>query len=366
MPVERPDLSVVIRSRDEAPRLALTLAALECQADGAEVVVVDDGSSDPTQDVLAGAAGRLPLVALRHPAALGRSAASNAGARQARGEVLLFLDGDTLPAPDLLARHRAAHARADDLVVRGEPMHLRCTRMLLDPDAGTAFPAHAETLARRPPAERERMRVTLAQVREAFDEVARRAESGIYPGADPRRLQALETQALRESPACSVLWAAASGHNQSVRRERFLRCGGFDERLDNNEHRELAYRLVRDGARMALAEGAHSYHLTHRSAWRDPVADHAWERHFLAAHPDPAVALLCVFWSGLANPARLEPRWRIASLPELERAARDAASTDFDEARARLGLERLGDGFWRPGASAVVAAGPGADARNPA
>lgn len=366
MPVERPGLSVVIRSKDEAPRLALTLAALECQADGAEIVVVDDGSTDGTPGVLAGAASRLPLVALRHPAALGRSAASNTGARHARGELLLFLDGDTLPAPDLLARHRAAHARAGDLVVRGEPMHLRCTRMLLDPDDGTAFPAHAESLARRPPAERERMRVTREQVRDAFAEVARRAEPGIYPGAGPRRLQALEIQALREAPDCAVLWAAASGHNQSVRRERFLRCGGFDERLDINEHRELAWRLVQGGARMALADGAHTYHLTHRSAWRDPVADPAWERHFLAAHPDPAVALLCVFWAGLSDPSRLEPRWRIASLPELERAARDAAGTDFDEARARLGLERLGDGFWRSGTSAAAAAGPAAAGRSPA
>ena len=44
--------SVVVRSKDEADRLRLTLVSLACQSELPEVVVVNDGSSDHTEQVL--------------------------------------------------------------------------------------------------------------------------------------------------------------------------------------------------------------------------------------------------------------------------------------------------------------------------
>ncbi|WP_034958169.1 glycosyltransferase, partial [Komagataeibacter kakiaceti] len=56
--------SVIIRSRNEADRLRLTLTSLACQSEGAQVVVVNDGSTDHTMDVIGAAAGELDLVAI--------------------------------------------------------------------------------------------------------------------------------------------------------------------------------------------------------------------------------------------------------------------------------------------------------------
>ncbi|HZC17597.1 MAG TPA: glycosyltransferase family 2 protein, partial [Caulobacteraceae bacterium] len=249
-------LSVIIRSRDEAGRLRLTLASLSCQTAPCEVVVVDDGSIDHTQAVLAEAARALPLVVVRHTAAKGRSAASNAGARAASGDILLFLDGDTLAGPDLVVRHLARHAESPGLVGRGETQHLRCTRFLADPETGTPKPGEEARLARLSETELARMRVTRAQVLEDFAAIERRAEPGVYPGAGPRTLYEIEMQALRQQPDCTVLWAAASGSNQSTPREAFLDVGGFDERLDLNEHRELALRLCAAGLRMGAVDVA--------------------------------------------------------------------------------------------------------------
>jgi GT2 family glycosyltransferase len=335
-------LSVVIRTKDEADRLRLTLASLARQSQPAEVVVVDDGSRDHTPAVLAEAAGDLALKVVRHATPLGRSAASNAGARAASGDVLLFLDGDTLADPDLARRHAHAHHRPG-LIARGEPLHLRCTRFLLDPEAATPRPGEEERLARTLPAERERLRVTRAQIADDFEAIAQRAEVGVYPGAGPRRLQELELDALRRHPDCAVLWAAASGSNQSVPREAFLAAGGFNAAIDNNEHRELALRLCGAGLRMAPVEGARSYHLTHRSGWRDPLAETSWEAVFYAAHPIAAVKLLAVFWASLAPQSPLPAEARIASLPALEAAAAGADGVDYDAARASLGLAALGD-----------------------
>src|SRR3569833_1700206 len=147
-----------------------------------------------------------------------------------------------------------------------------------------------------------RMRVTIHDVETNFASVHKRSQPGIYPGAGPRRLFDLEMEALRDHPQCSLLWAAASGSNQSVPRAAFLDAGGFHKDITINEHRELALRLTNAGLRMVPANGAYSYHLTHRSGWRDPSTDEAWEKIFYAAHPIAAVPLLSVFWGSLSDP----------------------------------------------------------------
>lgn len=322
-------VSIVVRSHNEAPRLRLTLASLARQTVPAEVVVVDDGSTDGTAEVLA--ATPLPLTRLRHEAARGRCAASNAGAEAARGDVVLFLDGDTLAHPELAARHVAAHAEAGRWVCRGETRHLRGTRFFSDPEIGAPWPDHAARVAKMTPSEAERARVTLAQVEGDFDAIDQRSEPGVYPGAGPRRLYELEMEALERHPDCEVLWAASSGSNLSVRRDDFLRLGGFDVALSNNEHRELALRLCQDGARMRAVDGARTYHLTHRSGWRDPLVESEWEAPFWRAHPIPAVKLLPVFWASLGG--GLPPAMRIESLPDLAAAARGERDLDADAAR---------------------------------
>ena len=335
-------VSVVIRTKDEASRLRLVLASLSQQSHSAEIVVVDDGSSDHTQDVLTEAKRDQNLVLLRHEVPRGRSAASNAGARAASGAMLIFIDGDTLAHPDFISCHVRAHADHAGLIARGETLHLRCTRMLLDPDTGTAMPSEANRVAALSPRDLDRLRVTRDQVLFDVPAIERRAESGLYPGAGPRLLQEIELKALREHSSCSVLWAAASGSNQSVARDAFLALGGFHEAIDINEHRELALRLQRSGHRMVFAEGARSYHLIHRSGWRDPLQDTAWEDAFHAAHPLPEVELLPVFWASLSPRVPFAQEDRIMSLPELEAAATSGTAAWRGALRAVLGLPARG------------------------
>lgn len=326
-------VSVVIKTKDEAPRLRLTLASLmEQTVRPAEVVVVNDGSTDATTDVLAEAANELPLQVVNHATPRGRSAAANAGAAAAHGEVLLFLDGDCLAAPDLVARHTKLYDGSGRWVVRSENWHLRCTRFFADPETGQPRPGEEARVARMG-ADLERQLVTRAQVRQDFAAIHRRAEQGLYPGAGPRRLAEQELDALTRFPDLGVLWAAAACVGMSVRRADFESVGGFDERLTLNEHRELALRLTSAGARMTALPGARTYHLTHRTGWRDPLADPTWEQLFYARHPVPAVKLLSVFWACLADGPPVPPEGRIDSLPELEAAARGVGGRDPDAIR---------------------------------
>jgi glycosyltransferase involved in cell wall biosynthesis len=64
--------SVVIRSKDEADRLRLTLASLARQSEPAEIVVVNDGSADHTAEVIAAASDELDLIRIDHETPHGR------------------------------------------------------------------------------------------------------------------------------------------------------------------------------------------------------------------------------------------------------------------------------------------------------
>jgi glycosyltransferase involved in cell wall biosynthesis len=108
-------LSVVIPTKDRAPALARTLAALEAQQAGdasVEAIVVDNGSGDGTIDQMRGRAANaaIPIRLLEQPDG-GPAAARNAGVKAAVGEVLLFLGDDTEPeGPGLLRAHLDLHA----------------------------------------------------------------------------------------------------------------------------------------------------------------------------------------------------------------------------------------------------------------
>lgn len=104
-------ISVVIPTRDRAASLRQSLAALAAQdADGLEVVVVDDGSHD--RDSVEGAvAAALPGALLVRSPGRGPATARNVGVRAARGEVVCLTDDDCEPEPGW-ARLLAAAASA--------------------------------------------------------------------------------------------------------------------------------------------------------------------------------------------------------------------------------------------------------------
>ena len=314
-------VSVVVRTKDEADRLRLTLTSLACQSQPPEVVVVNDGSSDHTKDVIAVAQdGGMDIVALHNATPSGRSAASNDGAAAASGDIVLFLDGDTLAAPDLVSEHLHKHRERANVVVRGATHNLRCTRPFLDPELGTPQRGEEARVERMSTMERDRAIVTREQIRSRFHEIDLRSQPGVYPGFGPRKLFELEMEALNSATDCPVLWAASAGSNMSIDRLVFLDAGGFNPELDNNEHRELALRLCNRGLSMVGATGR-TYHLTHRSGWRDPLVENAWEDIFFAAHPTAEVALLPVFWASLSDASDLPEAARIHSLPDLAAAA---------------------------------------------
>ncbi|MFE9451620.1 glycosyltransferase [Streptomyces sp. NPDC006739] len=106
-----PAISVVVPTFDRAALLRGCLDSFARQTlghDAYEVIVVDDGSTDDTALVCAGADHTFPLRYYRTVHA-GTSAAKNLGLFLARAPIVLFFDDDDVAAPDLLAEHLAGH-----------------------------------------------------------------------------------------------------------------------------------------------------------------------------------------------------------------------------------------------------------------
>jgi len=109
--------SVVVPTHDRVDTLRRVLAAYERQTPAEldfEVVVVDDGSSDGTAELLASLRPRRYRLRFAVEANRGPAAARNRALELASGERVLFTGDDVEPAPDLLHRHQLAHRRRAD------------------------------------------------------------------------------------------------------------------------------------------------------------------------------------------------------------------------------------------------------------
>ena len=105
-------ISFIVPAHNEARLLGATLDALHAAARSVgvpyEAIVVDDASTDATAGIARQHGARVVTVAHRHIAA-----ARNAGAEQAIGEMLFFVDADTLIDGNVVAAAlRAMHAGA--------------------------------------------------------------------------------------------------------------------------------------------------------------------------------------------------------------------------------------------------------------
>jgi glycosyltransferase involved in cell wall biosynthesis len=83
-------LSVVLPAKNEAQSIGGVVAALRKHFPDAEIIVVNDGSSDQTGELAQAAGARV----IQHPYSMGNGAAIKRGGREATGEVLVFMDAD--------------------------------------------------------------------------------------------------------------------------------------------------------------------------------------------------------------------------------------------------------------------------------
>ena len=106
-------ISIILPAKNEADGLRKTLPALRDAIPGAELIVVDDGSTDATAQV----AAEHGATVLGAPYSMGNGAAIKRGARHARGDILVFMDADGQHDPACIPRLLERLDQGYDMVV---------------------------------------------------------------------------------------------------------------------------------------------------------------------------------------------------------------------------------------------------------
>lgn len=106
-------LSIILPAKNEAGNLGPVLAQLAARFPTAEILVVDDGSTDATAHIAQTQGARV----VSHPYSMGNGAAIKTGARHATGDVLVFMDADGQHDPADIPRMLAKFDEGYEMVV---------------------------------------------------------------------------------------------------------------------------------------------------------------------------------------------------------------------------------------------------------
>lgn len=106
-------LSFVLPARNERENLQRLLPSLIARFPGAEIIVVDDGSTDGSRDWLT----QQPVSTVHHPYSKGNGAAVKSGARAATREIMVLMDADGQHRPEDVALLLARYAEGYDMMV---------------------------------------------------------------------------------------------------------------------------------------------------------------------------------------------------------------------------------------------------------
>jgi glycosyltransferase involved in cell wall biosynthesis len=151
MDAQAPLVSVILAVRDREDCVARAVRSVLAQTyPSFELLVIDDGSTDRTAEVVRSFGPRLRLIGI--PAS-GVYAARNAGLRAARGALVAFIDSDDAWFPDKLAAQVPLMRPGVDLVY-GDTIHVTAPR--------DSAPRNGQTSFRRAPACRGRAATALA------------------------------------------------------------------------------------------------------------------------------------------------------------------------------------------------------------
>lgn len=117
---ERVDISVIVPSYNGGNKLPRLLSAMEAQTiEGFELLIVVDGSTDDTVEYLKNYESTKFNFKFIFQKNTGRSSVRNSGAKEAKGNLLIFFDDDMSPINSAISRHIQFHQTHEKAICGG-------------------------------------------------------------------------------------------------------------------------------------------------------------------------------------------------------------------------------------------------------
>ncbi|PCJ51045.1 MAG: glycosyl transferase [Gammaproteobacteria bacterium] len=107
-------VSIIIPCKDEQSSIGSLIEELQANTVFNEIIIVDDGSTDNTQDILK---QYKDIIVIKNPYSKGNGAAIKSGARKAKSDLLLFMDADGQHKPEDIPNLIAGIHEGYDMVV---------------------------------------------------------------------------------------------------------------------------------------------------------------------------------------------------------------------------------------------------------
>ncbi len=143
--VKHPDVSIIIPAYNSGSTIVRSLFSTHNQGVFAEIIIIDDCSSDNTIDVIENKL--MPLYdniqLIKSPKNLGASGARNLGIKAAKAKYIAFLDADDVWLPNKLIRQKAIMDNNSDCVI------VSCDSLKVSPQGNVLLRAHEK----KPPKE---------------------------------------------------------------------------------------------------------------------------------------------------------------------------------------------------------------------
>lgn len=283
-------LSVVIPTYNKAAYLELTLESFRYQTVSIqefEIIVVDDGSTDHTSQVVSDYQKLLPIQYIRQNNS-GRSVARNMGIEHAKSQLIVFVDDDMLLPSDFLKAHHIAHRCQRNTVVHGQIFELPFLKFFQDPSKGTLLETEREKMHANP----EVLQKFLIQKCDIQN--LERVESQKRLSVFERNIAELIEDPNEHPAAGNLKFLCCTGANISMQKALLLKVGSFDSafgKLWGGEDLELGYRLQQYGADFCYSTKARSFHMTHL---RQNYRKHLQESFslFYNKHKNPTIKML--------------------------------------------------------------------------
>jgi glycosyltransferase involved in cell wall biosynthesis len=275
-----PGCSVVVPTYNRAELLRRTLDSLAGQQlprTSFEVLVVDDGSSDHTAELVGSYHDRLELRYFFQPDEGWRVAqARNVGISRARAEVCVFVDSGVVLHSGCLRAHLDRHRQAD-----------RPTAVLGYVHGNVCEGAEAEAMARALRSDDPDTSIDLL------------AAIGRWP--DIR--DSLYARCADELDGLPAPWILCWTGNFSAPIERLSAVGGFDEQFRSwgDEDIDLGYRLHLAGVRFVVDRSASSFHYPHGSDFGHNLSQARDNHRYMARKYGTPVAQLLPLLGGALN-----------------------------------------------------------------